>query len=158
MGPILFLLFIVVPLLELLVIIQVGQWVGAVPTVLLLLVISLAGAALVKREGLKAWSRFRQALAEGRVPTSEVIDGALLLLGGALLLTPGFLTDAVGLTLLVPLGRAAVRRVVRRRVHVFGTGPQVRRPRPRPPEDDDVIDVEIVDIERDDRPGSRDGA
>jgi UPF0716 protein FxsA len=173
MGPILFVLFIVVPLLELAVIIQVGQLVGTGPTVLLLLAVSLVGAALVKREGLRAWFRFRQAVAEGRVPAKEVVDGALLLFGGALLLTPGFLTDAVGLLLLVPVTREVVRRVLRRRVTVFGLPPQRgrtggsdaqrggrdRQPRePGPDPHGGVIDVEVVDVRRDDTRGDRGGA
>lgn len=164
MGPILFVLFIVVPLLELAVIIQVGQIVGVAPTIVALLGISLAGAALVKAQGRQAWRRFRQALAEGRAPANEVVDGALLLVGATLLLTPGFLTDAVGLLLLIPVTRAGLRRLVRRRVRVldaFGAprpgarrggrpagGPGARRA------PDQVVDVEVVDIERNTSPRS----
>lgn len=159
MGPVLFLLFIVVPLLELLVIIQVGQWIGGVPTVLLLLGVSLVGAYLVKREGLRAWRRFRQALAEGRVPTREVFDGALLLLGGALLLTPGFLTDAFGLLMLLPMGRSAARRLLRGRVTLISTAsPRGQSRRARPSRGNgEVLDVEVIDIQRDDGSTSRDG-
>lgn len=159
MAPILFLVFIVVPLLELMVIIQVGQWVGTPVTILLLLAISVVGAALVKREGLRAWQRFRLALAEGRMPTKEVIDGALLLFGGALLLTPGFLTDGLGLALLIPVARAGIRRLVRGRVHVFGPPPSQsrgRREQPRAHADERVVDVEVVDVQRDDGSSDRD--
>ena len=160
MGPILFIVFIVVPLLELFVIIQVGQVVGAPATILALLAISLVGAALVRREGLKAWQRFTQALAEGRVPAGEVVDGALLLFGGALLLTPGFLTDALGLALLIPLTRAGLRRLVRRRVHVFAPLASARNARgggsrkgaDRHDRSDRDVDVEVVDVERNETP------
>ena len=114
MVPILAIAFIVVPLAELAVIIAVGDLIGLLPTLLLLLVVSAAGAWLSKREGLAAWRRFQLALAEGRVPTVEVADGAMILLAGALLLTPGFLTDVVGVLLLLPPTRATARRLAPR--------------------------------------------
>jgi UPF0716 protein FxsA len=114
MVPILVLAFILVPLAELAVIIAVGDVIGLLPTLLLLLGISIAGAWLAKREGLAAWRRFQLAVAEGRVPTVEVADGAMVLLAGALLLTPGFLTDVAGVLLLLPPTRAAARRLVPR--------------------------------------------
>jgi UPF0716 protein FxsA len=114
MVPILAIAFIVVPLVELAVIIAVGDLIGLVPTLLLLLVVSAAGAWLSKREGLAAWRRFQLALAEGRVPTVEVADGAMILLAGALLLTPGFLSDVVGILLLLPPTRAMARRLAPR--------------------------------------------
>lgn len=114
MVPILAIAFIVVPLAELAVIIAVGDLIGLLPTLLLLLLVSAAGAWLSKREGLAAWRRFQLALAEGRVPTVEVADGAMILLAGALLLTPGFLTDVVGILLLLPPTRATARRLTPR--------------------------------------------
>jgi UPF0716 protein FxsA len=114
MVPILVLAFIVVPLAELAVIIAVGNVIGLVPTLVLLLGISIVGAWLAKREGLAAWRRFQLAVAEGRVPTTEVADGAMVLLAGALLLTPGFLTDVAGVLLLLPPTRAAARRLLPR--------------------------------------------
>jgi UPF0716 protein FxsA len=110
MVPILVVLFLVVPLAELAVLIAVGDWIGLVPTLILLLVVSVAGAWLAKREGLAAWRRFQLALGEGRMPTVEVADGALVLLAGALLLTPGFLSDVVGILFLLPPTRAVARR------------------------------------------------
>lgn len=119
--PVLLLLFLVVPVLELWVILQVGQEIGPASTIVLLLAVSVAGAALLKREGLRAWSRFRSALAVGRIPAEEVVDGSLVLFAGALLLTPGFLTDVLGLVLIVPPTRAVVNRVLRKRVlRAFG--------------------------------------
>jgi UPF0716 protein FxsA len=114
MVPILAIAFIVVPLAELAVLIAVGDVIGLLPTLVLLLVVSVAGAWLAKREGLAAWRRFQLALAEARVPTVEVADGAMILLAGALLLTPGFLTDVVGILLLLPPTRALARRLAPR--------------------------------------------
>ncbi|MEI7560476.1 MAG: FxsA family protein [Actinomycetes bacterium] len=100
---------IVIPLAELFVIIQVGGLIGAIPTILLLLTFSIAGAWLVKREGSAAWERFSNAIQAGRVPAKETADGAILLVAGALLITPGFLTDTFGILLLLPPVRAFVR-------------------------------------------------
>ena len=114
MVPVLAIAFILVPLAELAVLIAVGDWIGLVPTLVLLLVVSVTGAWLAKREGLAAWRRFQLALADGRMPTVEVADGAMILLAGALLLTPGFLSDVIGVLLLLPPTRALARRVVPR--------------------------------------------
>jgi UPF0716 protein FxsA len=114
MVPILAVAFLLVPLAELAVLIAVGDVIGLLPTLVLLLVVSVAGAWLAKREGLAAWRRFQRALADGRVPTVEVADGAMILLAGALLLTPGFLTDVVGILLLLPPTRAMARRLAPR--------------------------------------------
>jgi UPF0716 protein FxsA len=105
-------LFVVVPLAELYVIIQVGQAIGAPATIALLLVDSLLGAWLARSQGRAVWRRFQEALAAGRVPAREVLDGALVIAGGALLLAPGFLTDVVGALLLIPPSRALARRAV----------------------------------------------
>jgi UPF0716 protein FxsA len=115
MLPVLLLLFIVVPLAELYVIIQVGQWIGVLPTIALLLADSVAGTLLMRSQGRSAWLRFTGALQAGRVPAREVLDGALIILGGAFLLTPGFLTDVIGAALLLPPSRALVRRLLARR-------------------------------------------
>ncbi|HEU0101678.1 MAG TPA: FxsA family protein [Mycobacteriales bacterium] len=101
---------IAVPIVELYVILQVGQQIGALATVVLLVAVSLLGAALLRREGARAWRAFREATLRGRVPAREVADGFLVLLAGALLLTPGFATDVVGLLLLLPPVRAVLRR------------------------------------------------
>jgi UPF0716 protein FxsA len=113
---VLFVLFLAVPILEIYVIIQVGEAIGALPTVGLLLADSLVGAALMRAQGRAVWRRFRLALAEGRVPGREVLDGALVLLGGALQLAPGFVTDVFGLLLVLPPSRAVVRRTLVRRL------------------------------------------
>jgi UPF0716 protein FxsA len=111
MLPILLVLFIVVPIAELYVIIQVGQAIGVLPTIALLLLDSIVGSLLLRTQGRAAWRRFQAAVAEGRVPTKEVLDGVLVVFGGALLLTPGFITDVFGIIFLLPPTRALVRRV-----------------------------------------------
>src|SRR4051794_32266128 len=110
------LLFIAVPLAELAVIIQVGQAIGVWWTIALLLADSLLGSWLMRHQGRVTWRRFNEALQAGRVPTREVLDGALVIFGGALLLTPGFITDILGLVLLVPPSRALVRALLARRL------------------------------------------
>jgi UPF0716 protein FxsA len=116
MLPVLLLLFIVVPIVELYVILQVGEAIGVVPTVALLIADSVLGSVLMRSQGRTAWRRFNAALAEGRVPHREVLDGALVIFGGALLLTPGFVTDLFGILLLLPPTRALVRAVLVRRL------------------------------------------
>src|SRR5919106_3652239 len=116
MPALLILIFLVVPLIELIIIIQVGQLVGAWWTVAALVAVSVAGAWLMRREGTRAWGNFRAALASGRVPTDEVLEGALVLFGGALLLTPGFVTDVLGLMLMIPPIRRLVATAIKRRL------------------------------------------
>jgi UPF0716 protein FxsA len=110
------LLFLVVPFIELFVLIQVGQAIGALPTIALLLVVSLVGAWLVKREGLGVIRRARQEVERGRVPGRELVDGVLILFAGALMLTPGFFTDVFGIALLLPPVRRALRAVATARL------------------------------------------
>jgi UPF0716 protein FxsA len=118
--------FIVVPIVEIYVIIQVGQAIGIVPTLALLLADALLGSLLLRHQGRGAWRRFNQALAERRFPAREVADGLMIAIGGTLLLTPGFVTDIFGLILLIPPTRAIVRRLLGlylgRRLVVIGTG------------------------------------
>jgi UPF0716 protein FxsA len=110
------LLFIAVPIVEIYVIIQVGQAIGALWTILLLVADSILGSVLMRAQGRAAWRRFNEAIAAGRVPAREVLDGVLVIFGGALLLTPGFVTDVFGLTFLLPPTRAVIRRLLVRRV------------------------------------------
>jgi UPF0716 protein FxsA len=134
-------LFIVVPLVELYVIIQVGGAIGVLPTIAILLADSILGSLLLRSQGRAAWQRFQAALAERRAPAREVFDGAMVIVGGTLLLTPGFVTDIFGLILLIPPTRDLVRRVVtafakRRgaaRVAFWGFGQYDQRRRPGTP-------------------------
>ena len=116
MPAILAVLFIVVPIIEIAILVQVGQEIGILWTLAILLADSILGAWLVKREGQRTWRAFRQALAETRWPGDEVAQGALVLIGGTLLLTPGFVTDVVGLLFVLPPTRAALARVLRTRL------------------------------------------
>jgi UPF0716 protein FxsA len=108
-------LFVVVPIVELAAILRVGAWIGFWPTLALLVLDSVLGAMLMRSQGRAAWGRFNATLAAGRPPAREVLDGVLVIFGGALLLTPGFVTDVVGIALLAPPTRALVRRVLVRR-------------------------------------------
>jgi len=108
----LFVLFLGVPLLEIYVLIQVGQVIGPWWTILLLVLDSILGTWLIKREGSRAWRALRQALETGRMPGKELADGALILIGGTLMLSPGFVTDAFGILLILPLTRPAARRLL----------------------------------------------
>lgn len=125
-------LFIAVPILELWVIIQVGQAIGVAPTLALLLADALLGSLLVRHQGLSAWRRFNEAFAQRRFPGREIADGVLIVIGGTLLLTPGFVTDVFGLLLLIPPTRAIARRVLRRyagrRFVLMGVGGTSRTP------------------------------
>jgi UPF0716 protein FxsA len=106
-------LFIVVPIAELYVIIQIGSLIGVWPTIALLLADALLGSLLLRHQGRGAWRRFNTAIAERRFPGREVADGLLIAVGATLLLTPGFLTDIVGLIFLIPPTRAIIRRLMR---------------------------------------------
>jgi UPF0716 protein FxsA len=114
MALFLVLIFIVLPIAELYVIIKVGEAIGILPTIALLILDSFLGAALLRSQGRAAWRRFNEALAAGRIPTREVFDGAMVILGGAFLITPGFITDVIGILLLVPPSRAFFRGIVAR--------------------------------------------
>jgi UPF0716 protein FxsA len=151
--------FIVVPIAELYVLLQVGQAIGVLPTIALLILDSVLGSWLMRSQGRAAWLRFNRALAEGRVPGREVIDGVLIIFGGALLVTPGFLTDILGLILLLPPTRAVVRQVLVRRFggrlvasattgaqtrvgRMFGGGPT----RPRGADDDTTVEGTATEV------------
>lgn len=109
MFGVLFLLFLAVPFAELFVILKVGSALGIVPTIGLLILMSVVGAALVKREGIGVLRRAQQRMNAGQVPGRELVDGVLILFAGALMLTPGFLTDCVAILLLIPPVRAGFR-------------------------------------------------
>ena len=109
-------LFIAVPLAELYVIIRVGGEIGVLPTIGILLLDSILGSLLLRSQGREVWRRFNAAMGAGRVPHREIVDGVMVIAGGALLLTPGFMTDVLGLALLLPPTRAVIRRVLARRL------------------------------------------
>ena len=136
-------LFIGVPLVEIYVIVQVGQVIGAWWTIVLLVLDSILGSWLVKHEGGRAWRALREALESGRMPATELADGALILIGGTLMLTPGFVSDLFGVLLIVPVTRPVFRRLL--------SGPVARRlagnvTRPGPgPASGPVVRGEVVD-------------
>ena len=105
----LFLLFAIVPVIEVWLIIKVGRVIGPLPTVAILLAISLAGAWLARSQGFRLIAAIRDELAAGRLPAAHILDGAFVLAGGILLLTPGFFTDLVGLVLLFPSSRRLLK-------------------------------------------------
>lgn len=112
---ILFLLFIVFPVAELYVIIRVGSSIGFLNTLGLMVLVAVVGSWLVRREGLRVWVKFNESVMQGKVPTREIMDGVLILAAGALLLTPGFLTDVVGILALFPPTRAMFRAMLMKR-------------------------------------------
>jgi UPF0716 protein FxsA len=165
------LLFIGVPLVEIYLIVQLGQAVGPWWTILVLIATGVLGSWLMKREGSRAWSALREALEAHRMPAKELADGALILIGGTLLVTPGFLSDVVGLLCVLPftrpVARALLTRVVTRKLAAraamtpppgpgaagFGFGGPGFGPGPAPgtarrPGHEDVIRGEVVDDDR----------
>ncbi|RMF81186.1 MAG: FxsA family protein [Nitrospirae bacterium] len=106
----LFLLFLTLPLVELYLLIRVGRVIGAGWTVALVVLTAVVGAALAKAEGLRTLAAIQSALVAGRMPTEELVEGAMILVAGVVLLTPGFLTDAAGLLILFPPTRRPIRR------------------------------------------------
>jgi UPF0716 protein FxsA len=157
----LFVVFVVVPLVEIYVLVQVGQVIGAGWTILLLILDGILGTWLIKHEGSRAWRALRSALESGRMPATELADGALILVGGTLMLAPGFITDAFGILLILPVTRPLFRRLlaaaVARRLTVGivdvrrepgpRTGPQTRQGPGPGPASGPVVRGEVVDEE-----------
>lgn len=108
-------LFILLPIAELALLIQVGQWIGLGWTLAIVVVTGFVGATLARRQGLRAWLAIQAELREGRMPGGTLVDGLLILIGGIVLLTPGLLTDLFGFLLLVPGSRSLLKRSLKRR-------------------------------------------
>jgi len=157
LRPVLALAFVVIPLAEIWAILQVGQLVGPWWTIVLLVIDSMVGAWLIKREGGRAWLALREALQGGRMPAREIADGALILIGGTLMLSPGFLLDLLGILLILPFTRPVARRLLtsvveRRLVVVPGAGlggfpgaPFRDARRPGPGAEGPVVRGDVVD-------------
>ncbi len=111
----LFAVFLIVPLIELALLLTIGAKIGVWATLVIIISTAMLGASLTRREGLKTWWRFQEKLTTGVFPNEELLDGLMILVAGALLLTPGFLTDAVGFTLLIPGSRRVVKGWLRQR-------------------------------------------
>ena len=151
--------FVVVPLVEIFVLIQVGQVIGPWWTILLLIADSILGTWLIRREGGRAWAALRSAINSGHMPAKELADGALILIGGTLMLSPGFVTDLLGIVLILPFTRPIARRaltgVVTRRLMGAGAAAYMPRTspvsgpgnqqRPHPDPGGSVVEGEVVD-------------
>ncbi|MEU8227706.1 FxsA family protein [Kribbella sp. NPDC048915] len=161
MGWLIGLALLVVPIVEIYVIIQVGQVIGGWPTVALLVAESALGAWLVKREGRRAWNALQNSLQTGKLPGRELTDGALVLIGGTLLLTPGFVSDVFGFFFILPFTRPLARRLVTRFVSRRATTltppaftPFIPNPGADPgagnrrPPSGDVIQGEVIDPDK----------
>lgn len=115
----LLLLFTVVPIVELALLIQIGTWIGTLPTILIVLATGGVGAFLARQQGGRVWLRIQEELNQGRFPADHLIDGLLVVVSGALLLTPGVLTDILGMAALVPFTRAPIREWIKRRLRLM---------------------------------------
>jgi UPF0716 protein FxsA len=146
--PLLILLFILIPIVELAVIIQVGSLIGVWWTIALLIADSILGSLLLRHQGRVSWRRFQATISEGRVPARETIDGAMVIFGGALLLTPGFITDIFGLVFLLPPTRAVLRRLlVARFAHRMTRGMTDGTIGPRGPRREYDVEATADDVE-----------
>ncbi|TDE36993.1 FxsA family protein [Antarcticimicrobium sediminis] len=155
----LFLAFLAVPVIEIALFIQVGGLIGLWPTLAIVVLTAMLGTWLVRTQGRVAMGQLQRAFSELDDPTEPLAHGAMILLAGALLLTPGFFTDAVGFALLMPPVRLAVFRYVRSRITVarfeMGSGMGTGRP-PHRPGRDDVIDADYTEVKPEPRrPGQR---
>lgn len=143
----LFIAFLAVPLIEIALFIQVGGAIGLWPTLTIVVLTAIAGTAMVRGQGIMTLNRLRSSFSDMQDPTEPLVHGAMILFSGALLLTPGFFTDAVGFALLVPGVRVWLFARIRARLNVqhFTAGPHAQRPH-RHPHDNGVIDGEYEDV------------
>jgi UPF0716 protein FxsA len=116
MFPKLLGLFTVVPLVELYILIKIGELIGAGPTILIVLATGFAGAVLARQQGAQVWWQIQKEMETGRFPADRLIDALLLLVAGAVLITPGILTDLLGFIILIPFTRAPIRQWVKNRL------------------------------------------
>ena len=152
--------FISVPVIEIALFIQVGGFIGMWPTLLIVILTAIAGTYLVRSQGRLALSQLQSSFSDLRDPTEPLVHGAMILFSGALLLTPGFFTDAVGFALLIPGVRTAVFNAIRARINIqnFGTpGAGQQHPHQKPHGSSDVIDGEFVELSDDDAPKGTSG-
>ncbi|MEM7291812.1 MAG: FxsA family protein [Pseudomonadota bacterium] len=120
--PFLFLLFIVMPIIEIAVLIEVGSKIGVFNTIGLVILTAIVGTMMLRNQGLSMLTRVREQMSANQVPAMEILEGMFLVIGGALLLTPGFVTDAIGFLCLIPVTRAFMARALINRFHVTGAG------------------------------------
>lgn len=119
MLPYLILLFTVLPALELLILIEVGSHIGALNTILLVIVTGVVGASLARMQGFMVLQKIKTSLDQGMLPSSELMDGMMILAGGLVLLTPGFISDVIGLFLLIPVTRSMIKILVQKRMEAM---------------------------------------
>jgi len=115
MVPIIFLLFVAVPIIEIALLIQVGSFIGTVPTIAIVILTAILGTWLLRQQGLATYAKVQHRLQSGEMPATQIVEGLLLLVGGALLLTPGFVTDAIGFSTLIPFSRHWLAKWLTRR-------------------------------------------
>lgn len=121
--PIFFILFLVIPIIEIFFLIKVGEVIGAFPTIILVVLTAVIGAGLLRQQGLSTLARFQKNLSTGKIPAQEMVEGILLAVGGALLMTPGFVTDTMGFLCLLPFSRKFIAgNIIKRSTAKFTAG------------------------------------
>jgi UPF0716 protein FxsA len=149
--------FIAVPVIEIALFIQVGGFIGLWPTLLIVIMTAIAGTYLVRSQGRLALGQLQRSFGELQDPTEPLVHGAMILFSGALLLTPGFFTDALGFALLVPAFRTAMFKYIRTRINIQSFGTPGQNPQRGPAPDGDIIDAEFTELPDKDGPKGNSG-
>ena len=147
--PLLVALFIGVPLIEIYLFIQVGGMIGALPTVALVIITALVGVSLLRAQGFSTMARFQQEVATGQLPATTMLEGVALILGGALLLTPGFMTDVIGFLCLIPITRQTIIGWAIKNMSVTSSGFQYSSHTQKSSNDQNVIEGEYQETDKD---------
>lgn len=154
--PLFFVLFLLIPIIEIFFLIKVGEVIGAIPTIILVVLTAVIGAGLLRQQGLSTLARFQQNLSTGKLPAQEMVEGILLAVGGALLMTPGFVTDTMGFLCLVPFSRQWIAKAIMKRSTAkfsagmsggFGMGSGAGAYRQK--SDDDIMEAEFTEVNED---------
>ena len=135
MNPIqlVFLAFLIVPFIEIYLLLQIGGIVGVFPTIILVVSTAIIGAGLLRHQGMATWQRFQENIQRGEVPAYEMVEGPILLVGGALLLTPGFFTDVIGFACLIPSVRRRIAQyIIEKRLIQAGVAPGQQKTKAEP--------------------------
>ena len=144
--------FILIPLLEMFLLIQVGSLIGALPTIGLVILTATVGLHLIRQQGFTILSRYQQKLASGQMPGNELIEGLMLAFGGALLLTPGFFTDAIGFAMVIPVTRQKIASYMKSRIKIATpafTNPSANQAdSPHRSAQGNIIDGEFKELDR----------
>lgn len=151
MGFILLLLFIGVPIIEIAVFIQVGDAIGLWPTLIIVILTAVLGTHLLRQQGFNTLMRAQNSINEGRIPAEEMFDGICLVLAGALLLTPGFVTDTIGFLLFFPPFRAFMKKnikeVILKRGNIHVVGPDGQPVHPHSPQKNEQTNSKVIDVD-----------